>query len=118
MHGNLQLHLDAREQESERHDMAGQIAKLHEQIQLLDLIHDAVILRDMEGTIIFWNRGAEEMYGWTRTEAMGMISHVLLRTQFPQSLEQTTTELLRNERWEGELLQTKSDGSGVVISSR
>jgi PAS domain S-box-containing protein len=118
MHTNLQLHLDAREQENGRHDMAGQIARLHEQIQLLDLIQDAVILRDMEGSIIFWNQGAEEMYGWTRAEAMSVPSHELLRTQFPRHINDITAELLDNERWEGELFQTKRDGSSAVISSR
>lgn len=64
MVGNLQLHLEALEMKSGRHEIARQISTLHEQIQLLDLIHDAVILRDMDGAIIFWNRGAEEIYGW------------------------------------------------------
>jgi len=118
MHGNLQLHLDDRKQESERPEMEGQIARLHEQIQLLDFIQDAVILHDMTGAIIFWNQGAEDMYGWTRPEAMGMISHVFLQTEFPHPIEEITAELLRNERWEGELVQIRRDGSKVVMSSR
>lgn len=118
MHDTLQLHPDAQDQESGHRAMQGQLAKLNEQIQLLDLIHDPVILRDMEGVIIFWNRGAEETYGWTRGEALGRISNTFLHTQFPQPIEEITAELLRNERWEGELVQTRRDGSSVVMSSR
>ena len=115
---SLQLQLDAQEPGSKRLEMEGQIARLHEQIQLLDFIQDAVILHDMTGSIIFWNQGAEDMYGWSRPEAMGMISHALLQTQSPQTIEEITAELLRTERWEGELVQTRRDGTTVVMSSR
>ncbi|MDQ3707390.1 MAG: ATP-binding protein [Chloroflexota bacterium] len=118
MHGSLQLQIDAPEQVSERQDMALQLARLQEQAQLLDLIHDAVILRDMEDAIIFWNRGAEELYGWSQTEALGRVSFALLQTQFPQPLADITAELLNNGRWEGELVQTGRDGGHIVISSR
>ncbi|HEX8597621.1 MAG TPA: ATP-binding protein [Chloroflexia bacterium] len=118
MHANLQLHLDVLEPVSERQDKAQQIARLHEQAQLLNLIHDAVILRDMEDAIIFWNRGAEELYGWSHIEAQGGVSYVLLQTQFPQPKEDITAELLSSGRWEGELVQTRRDGSHIVVSSR
>ncbi|MDQ5823109.1 MAG: ATP-binding protein [Chloroflexota bacterium] len=118
MHGNLQLQIDAREQVSERHDTALQLARLHEQAQFLDLIHDAVILRDMEDAIIFWNRGAEELYGWSHTEARGRVSNVLLQTQFPHPVEDITAELLSNGRWEGEMVQSGRDGSRIIVSSR
>jgi len=117
MTGNLQLHLDAKEQESGRHEMDEQIARLHAQDQLLDLIHDAVILLDMAGSIVFWSRGAEEVYGWTRAEALGMNVHMFLQTQFPQPIEEITAELLRDDRWEGELVRIRCDGSSVVVSS-
>jgi PAS domain S-box-containing protein len=118
MLGNMVLSLTDLEQESAHQPMEGQIARLHEQIQLLDFIQDAVILHDMSGVIIFWNRGAEQMYGWTRAEAMGTISHIFLQTEFPQPLEEITANFLLNERWEGELAQTRRDGSKVVVSSR
>lgn len=117
MNGNLQMQLDAREQESGRNQIEGQLAKLHEQIQHLDFIHDGVILRDMNDAIIFWNRGAEKMYGWTKAEVMGKSVHILLQTQFPQPSEQITAELLRSDRWDGELVNTRRDGSKIVVSS-
>src|SRR5262245_56290911 len=56
---------------------------LAEQASLLDLTHDTVFVRDMNDVITYWNRGAEERYGWTRQEAVGKISHQLVQTMFP-----------------------------------
>ena len=65
---------------------------LHEQAHLLDLVLDAIILRDMQGAIIFWNHGAETLYGWTSDEALGKNANTLLHTQFPQPLEAIKAE--------------------------
>ena len=70
-------------------------ALLSEKARLLDLSDDAIIMRDMEGRIRYWNHGAEEIYGWSRKEAMGKISHLLLQTEFPTPLKQITAELHR-----------------------
>jgi PAS domain S-box-containing protein len=89
-----------------------------EQAELLDLTFDTVIVRDMNGVIKYWNRGAEELYGWKRGEAVGKVFHSLLRTGFPISLDRITDTLVRTDRWEGELIHTKRDGSQVVVASR
>jgi len=91
---------------------------LVEQAHLLDMVHDAIILRDMQGAIIFWNRGAETLYGWTRDEALGKHATALLHTQSPQPLEAIEAETLSAGHWEGELLQTRRDGTPVVVTSR
>jgi len=91
---------------------------LREQAHLLDLAHDAIIMRDIQSTILFWNHGAEELYGWTRDEALGQCSHTLLHTQFPQPLEAIEAEVLRTGYWEGELLQARQDGTPLVVASR
>src|ERR1700738_2061246 len=93
-------------------------ATLREQASLLNLTHDAIFVRDMNGTIKYWNRGAEELYGWPAEQAVGIVSQVLLKTIFPVSLEQIQEEVIGAGRWEGELVQTRKDGSQVIVSSR
>lgn len=91
---------------------------LSERANLLDLTHDTVIVRDMNDVITFWNRGAEERYGWTREEAIGRVSHAIIKTSSPAPLPEIQAELTRTGRWEGELLHTRRDGNVVVVASR
>jgi PAS domain S-box-containing protein len=91
---------------------------LRERASLLDLTHDTVFVRDMNDVITFWNRGAEERYGWTREEALGHVSHDLLHTVFPSALVDIQAELARSGRWEGELVHTRRDGAVLVAASR
>ena len=79
------------------HELQRSETRLREQAHLLDLTHDTVFVRDMNNVISYWNRGAEEMYGWTREEAVGKPSHQLLHRIFPASLEVITAALLRDE---------------------
>ena len=72
----------------------------------------------MSDIITYWNRGAEELYGWSPQEAVGKHSQQLLQAEFPIGFEEVRAELLRTGRWEGELRKTKSDGSSVVVASR
>ena len=91
---------------------------LHGQAALLDLTHDAILVRDDDDTILYWNRGAEELYGWSAAEAAGQKTTELLRTVFPSSREAATEQLHRDARWEGELRHTCKDGTHVVVTSR
>lgn len=91
---------------------------LREQASLLNLTHDTIFVRDVDNVITFWNRGAEELYGWKAEQAVGQTTHQLLRTFFPVPVEQITDELRRSGRWEGELVHTRADGNRVVVASR
>ena len=93
-------------------------ATLHEQANLLNLTHDAIFVHDMNGTVKYWNRGAEELYGWSAEQAVGRVIQELLKTIFQVPLEQIEEEVIGAGRWEGELVQTKKDGSQVVVASR
>ena len=58
---------------------------LREKAELLDLTHDTVLMRDMSGIITYWNRGAEELYGWPRGQAVGRALHALLDRLQPRA---------------------------------
>jgi PAS domain S-box-containing protein len=92
---------------------------LRAQAQLIELAAAAVLVRELgTGVILFWNRGAEEVYGWSASEALGHVSHNLLKTEFPQSLAQVETALLQHGQWAGELGHTTRDGRHIVVASR
>jgi len=91
---------------------------LRRQAELLELAHDAILVRGPDGVITFWNRGAEVMYGWPREQAMGRVSHDILRTQFPENLEAVLDEIRRTGYWEGELVHARRDGSTLTVFSR
>lgn len=109
---------DVSERKRVEQALARQAAMLQEQANLLELTQDTIMVRDWGGAITFWNHGAEEMYGWTRAEALGRIAHDLLQTRFPIPREELEAVLLREGRWDGELVQTRRDGTQVVVSSR
>lgn len=93
-------------------------AILAERASLLDLTHDTVSVRDMDDVITYWNRGAEQLYGWSRQEAVGQRMHELVGTEFLSPPEVIEAELLRTGCWEGELVHTRRDGSRAHMASR
>ncbi|HZU00584.1 MAG TPA: PAS domain-containing sensor histidine kinase [Ktedonobacteraceae bacterium] len=95
-----------------------QAEQLRVQSDLLALAHDAILVRDPQSRIVFWNRGAEEFYGWTAREAEGHVTHTLLKTRFPLSLAAVDEQMTRYGSWEGELVHTRRDGSSVLVESR
>ncbi|MEA2660203.1 MAG: hypothetical protein QOF64_3023 [Candidatus Binatota bacterium] len=93
-------------------------AQRTQQARLLDLTHDTIFVRNMRDVITYWNRGAEERYGWKREEAVGRVSHQLMQTIFPAPLEEINEKVLGTGHWEGELTHTKRDGMQFVVASR
>jgi PAS domain S-box-containing protein len=79
---------------------------------------DAVMIRTPDGTIRFWNKGAERLYGWEKDDTLGKRSHNLLKTLFPKPLPDIETELTNTGFWEGELIHIRRDGSRMTVWSR
>ena len=92
--------------------------EVKERAALLNLTHDTIFVRDTEDRITFWNKGAEETYGWSREEALGKIAHTLLQTQYPETPEMMRSLLIHRSRWEGELIHTRKGGTRIVVASR
>jgi PAS domain S-box-containing protein len=88
------------------------------QAELLDLAYDMIYVHDMNAKIIFWNRGAEDAYGWKRKEALGKSIHDLLQTEYDQPYRKIIGTLIRDERWEGRLVHTTRDGRKIVVATR
>ena len=95
-----------------------QTTVLSEQAALLDLAHDAIYVRDMENRILFWNRGAETMYGWPAEMALGKITRELFKTEFSQPIAEIDAQLLRENHWEGEAIHYTRDGTRMKVSCR
>ncbi len=91
---------------------------LSEQARLLDLSNDAIFVRDAGDHVTYWNKAATELYGFTREEALGRVTHELLQTQFPADLGMINKQLHRDERWNGELVHIRKDGTKVIVISR
>ena len=89
-----------------------------EQAALLELTQDSVFVIDLEGTILFWSRGAEVMLGYTKAQAIGKIAHELLCTRFPRPLAEIIAELMRVGHWEGDFVKITRAGRRVVMAGR
>ncbi|MEO8451769.1 MAG: response regulator [Gemmatimonadota bacterium] len=93
-------------------------AVLTEQAALLDLAQDAIVVRDLDGRIMFWSRGAEVMYGWDHTEAVGRDMNELLQTRFTEPPAEIEAALQRYGQWEGEAIHYRRAGTPVNVASR
>jgi len=75
------------------------------------------MVRELDGRVLRWNTGMQRMYGYTREEAEGTVSHVLLKTEFPILLASIDAILLRTGYWEGELIHRTKDGRQITVNS-
>src|SRR5581483_7877348 len=76
-----------------------------------------VLTRSFDGEIRYWSQGMERLYGFPANEALGRISHQLLRTEFSSTRSEMEQELLDRQEWTGELRHRRSDGQEVVVVS-
>ena len=91
---------------------------LWRQADLLDQSRDAILMWKLGGTITYWSRGAERLYGWTREEAIGRSSHDLLQTSAAAPMREIEALIEKDGQWSGELVHTARDGRKAVVESR
>lgn len=108
---------DITERKRVEENLAAQAAMLQNQAQLLDLADNAILVRDMNNQITFWNRGAEQLYGWTKEQALGQCSHILLQSKSATSIAAIHQQLLEHNYWHGELTHIRRDHKPVTVNS-
>ena len=92
-------------------------ARLRTHSDLLDQAQDGIFVRDLDDRILFWNRSAERMYGWTREEAIGRRIIDLLSDD-PATFYAAKEEVLASGNWRGEMHRKRKDGTPIVVEVR
>jgi len=92
--------------------------KIREQAALLEVATDAILVRDLEQQILFWNRGAERLYGWSAAEALGQNANLLLYREVLPQMQAIQQQVLATGAWQGELRQRTQSGRDVLVESR
>lgn len=111
----IQLEQEIVTKESERRQAEQTIRA---QAALLDVTTDAIMVRGAEQQILFWNRGAERLYGWTADEVMGKETNQLLHRGSLPEFADIQTALEQTGQWQGELQQVTKTGQEIVVESR
>lgn len=125
----VDLYRKTRQLESLNRDLERRVAERTEELrrseaqfrtraELLELASEAIMVRDQDDRIQFWNAGAENLYGWKREDVAGQPIHHLLETVFPVPREEIQATLRARRWWQGNLVQKTSDGSEIVVSCR
>ena len=112
--------LHEREEQRDRVEAAlrKQEENLRRQADLLNVANEGIFARQLDGRIIYWNRGAEQLYGYSQEEAIGALSHQLLATEFPKGWDHFGASLLEAGQWSGELRQKTKHGRRIDVESR
>ena len=89
--------------------------RIREQAALLDQAQDAILVRDLDLNILFWNKGAEKIYGWTAAEVVGTKN---VFKESPGKFDGARKTVISNGEWHGEFHQTRRDGAEIIVESR
>jgi PAS domain S-box-containing protein len=114
--GSVVVARDITEQKRTQEELKKQAATLQEQAQIVDL--GRFMILDTEGRIKLWTSGDEQLYGYSKDEAIGRISHDLLKAIYPEPLAEIEKTVQRTGQWSGELTHTRHDGVKIAVNSR
>ncbi|BAY83506.1 multi-sensor signal transduction histidine kinase [Calothrix parasitica NIES-267] len=92
--------------------------KLQEQAALLDVVTNAILVKDIQNKILYWNKGAENIYGWSASEVYGKKSSRLLHREYSSQQDDALLSVINVGQWEGELHQITKEGKDIIIQSR
>jgi PAS domain S-box-containing protein len=89
-----------------------------EQVALLNIATDAIMVRNLEQQVLFWNKSAERLFGWTTAEVLHQNINELFQTTPVKDLTEAITTVVKKGEWQGELVKLKKDGTAIVVASR
>ncbi|MCC5661482.1 response regulator [Nostoc sp. XA010] len=93
--------------------------KIREQAALLDITSDAIIVKDFDNQIRFWNQGAEHLYGWKATEVIGKnVNQILYLPETLSQIQDIYANIAKSDFWHGELHQVNKKGQDIIVASR
>ena len=92
--------------------------KIREQAALLDIATDAILVRDLKNKILFWNKGAERLYGWKAEETLGKNANKILYKQPLPEIKEAQKIVHSKGEWYGELCKVQKSGKEIIVSSR
>jgi len=92
--------------------------QIREQAALLDQAQDAILVRDLDQNILFWNKGAEKIYGWSAGEVIGKNAEEILFKDRSGQFDAARQAIIQNGEWKGEMHQTRRDGTDITVESR
>jgi len=92
--------------------------KIREQAALLDISSDAICVRDLNNRVLFWNKGAENLYGWQAQEVYGKKPRQLLYKETPAEVETAFLTVIGKGKWQGELTTVTKGGREILVESR
>jgi len=92
--------------------------KIREQAALLDITTDAILVKDLDNHILFWNKGAERLYGWKQEEIIGKNINQILYKELSSQNQKYLKIVIDTGEWQGELYQIKKDGKSIIVASR
>ena len=92
--------------------------KIRQQAELLDQAQDAIIARDLDDRIFYWNKSAERLYGWTANEVFGRDAKEILYKELPPGFEEAERAVREHGEWSGELSQVTKDAREITVLSR
>ncbi len=91
---------------------------IREQAALLNITTDAIFVQSLDNQILFWNKGAEHLYGWQTAEALLISANQLFTQNTQPQLEEIRKTVTKTDSWQGELHQVTKDGKEILVESR
>jgi PAS domain S-box-containing protein len=113
MADNLAFGIGKVRAESERARLEVQV---REQAALLDVAHEAILVKDLDGRIVYWNKGAERTYGWSVADAIGRKASELF--QHDAGFQEAQTTCLTRGEWRGEQVRLTKTGQEITVDAR